>query len=164
MSNKTKTTNEIELNFEVTDLVGLLEKLQKQNTETTLSIKFHYFESATDKSFYIRTEEIKQGKRLSKKLTIKYNFNNDSEKGLNKRTEMSTDIKDVDYFIKFFTIIGLQYLGSKTKIRHHFEISGLDITVDEWDTKELGNRLEIEGQDIKKIMKFKNRLIRYIKK
>jgi len=76
---------------------------------------------------------------------------------------MSIEIKNVRYYIKFFKIIGLEYLGSKNKKRHVFEINDLEVTVDEWNTKKLGNRLEIEGLDTKKIMKFKKEILSYIK-
>ena len=163
MKKQTKTVNEIELNFEITDLDGLLKQLKSQSKETTFTVKFHYFESFTDKSFYIRTEEIECDGSSNKKLTIKYNFNDDSNNGLKRRAEMSTEICDVDYFIKFFSVIGLQYLGSKAKTRHHFNIDNLEVTVDEWNTKELGNRLEIEGHDENKIIAFKDELIKFIK-
>ena len=76
---------------------------------------------------------------------------------------MSVEIDDVDFYIKFFKIMGLEYLGSKSKTRHHFDIDNLKITIDEWNTKELGNRLEIEGLDINKIMEFKKKISSYIK-
>lgn len=162
MKKNKKTIKEIELNLIVKDLNGLLNFLKKKSKDSISNIKFHYFESPDDKSFYIRTEEKRAGDSLKKLLTIKYNFDDDKITSLNKREEMSVEIKDVDYYIKFFKIIGLEYLGSKTKKRHLFSVDGLEITIDEWDAKELGNRLEIEGLDIEKIMKFKKEIDLYI--
>lgn len=163
MNKRTKVIKEIELNFPVKDSEGLLNFLRQKGQESILNIKFHYFESPTDKSFYIRTEERGAENSSKKFLTIKYNINDDKVSGLNKRKEMSIEIKDIDYYLKFFKIIGLEYLGSKTKKRHLFEIDGMKVTLDEWNTEELGNRLEIEGLNIEKIREFKKEIILYIK-
>jgi len=151
---------EIEMNFKVTNKKGLLRFLRKQANEKVSKIKMTYFDRKNDDSFYIRIEEIKDNNKEKKFLTAKGEFKN--ENGINKKEEISIPItQDIQQYINFLLMIGMKLEGSKQKIRHYFKIDGLDITLDEWGTKELGDRLEIEGKSEEKIKQFSQKIIQF---
>jgi len=55
----------------------------------------------------------------------------------------------------------MELRDSKSKIRHHFHIDDLEITLDEWNVEDLGNRLEIEGLDESKVKEFASKIVQY---
>lgn len=153
---------EIEMNFKVKDKKGLLSYLHQQAKETTSHIKMTYLGLKNDDSFYIRIEEIEDDGGKKKYLTAKGNFR--SENGINQRKEISLPIsRDIQQYTDFLLLIGMELRDSKGKIRHKFAIGGLDVTLDEWDVEELGDRLEIEGKSEEKIKKFAQSIIEFCK-
>lgn len=160
---KENIVQEMEFNFTVTDKDSLLHQLRKENKEEILIISHHYFESNADPSFYVRTEEIEKKQKKIKRLTLKYNINDNKKTGINCRSELSINITDIEPFIKLFKIIGLKYRGSKSKKRHLFRVGKVQVTLDEWNDSNLGDRLEIEGPSLKSLLKTKESIIRFIK-
>lgn len=145
--------NEIEMNFKIIDKDGLLNYLQSLSKKKTQNIKMTYLGKPGDGSFYIRIEEISDENGDRKVLTAKGNFV--SADGINQRKEISIPITEApEKYIEFLTLIGMEMRDSKSKTRHHFHIDDLEVTVDEWNVEELGNRLEIEGIDESKVKEF----------
>lgn len=152
--------NEIEMNFKIIDKDGLLKYLRSLTGEKTQNIKMTYLGKHADDSFYIRIEEISDESGDKKVLTAKGNFV--STDGVNQRKEISIPITEAsEKYIEFLTLIGMKLRDSKSKIRHHFHINDLEITVDEWNVEELGNRLEIEGLDESKVKEFAVKVVQY---
>ncbi len=152
--------NEIEMNFKIIDKDGLLKYLRSLTSEKTQNIKMTYLGKHGDDSFYIRIEEISDENGDRKVLTAKGNFV--STDGVNQRKEVSISITEVpEKYIEFLTLIGMELRDSKSKIRHHFHVDGLEITIDEWNVEELGNRLEIEGLDESKVKELASKLVQY---
>ena len=153
-------TQEIEMNFKVTNKKGLLAFLRRRADEKVSEIKMTYFDRKNDDSFYIRIEEIKENGRERRFLTAKGGFG--SENGINKKKEVSIPITEgTQQYIDFLLIVGMKPDGSKQKIRHYFKIDGLEITLDEWNVEELGDRLEIEGKSENKIKQFSRRVVQF---
>ncbi|MBP8591531.1 hypothetical protein KBI33_03680 [Candidatus Shapirobacteria bacterium] len=153
-------TQEIEMNFKITNKKDLLTFLRRWANEKVSEIKMTYFDRKDDDSFYIRIEEIKENNKERKFLTAKGEFR--SENGINKKKEVSIPITgNIQQYIDFLLMIGMRSDGAKQKIRHYFKINGLDITLDEWNVEELGDRLEIEGKSEKKIKQFAQRIIQF---
>ena len=151
---------EIEMNFKVKDKNGLLDFLRGQAKEKVSEIKMTYLGKKNDDSFYIRIEEIKDELGERKFLTAKGNFK--SEGGINQRKEITLPVTDEPQkYIEFLQVIGMELRDSKQKIRHQFEIDGLDVTVDEWNVEELGNRLEIEGDSEDKVKQFSEKVTQF---
>jgi len=151
---------EIEMNFIVKDKKGLLAFLKSQAEEVLSDIKMTYFERKSDASFYIRIEEIESNGEKRNFLTAKGNFKN--EGGVNQRKEISLPLGDSSQkYVDFLTLIGMEPKGSKQKIRHHFDIDDLEVTLDEWKVADLGDRLEIEGQSEETIKAFSKRIIKF---
>jgi adenylate cyclase class IV len=152
--------NEIEMNFKIIDKDGLLNYLRSLAGEKTQNIKMTYLGKHGEDSFYIRIEEISDENGDKKVLTAKGNFV--STDGINQRKEVSIPIAESpEKYIEFLTLIGMELRDSKSKIRHFFHIDDLDITIDEWNVEELGNRLEIEGVDESKVKEFASKLVQY---
>ena len=152
--------NEIEMNFKIIDKDGLLNYLRSLAGEKTQNIKMTYLGKHGEDSFYIRIEEISDENGDKKVLTTKGNFV--SIDGINQRKEVSIPIAESpEKYIEFLTLIGMELRDSKSKIRHFFHIDNLDITIDEWNVEELGNRLEIEGVDESKVKEFASKLVQY---
>ncbi len=152
--------NEIEMNFKIIDKDGLLNYLRSLAGEKTQNIKMTYLGKHGEDSFYIRIEEISDKNGDKKVLTAKGNFF--STDGINQRKEVSIPIAESpEKYIEFLTLIGMELRDSKSKIRHFFHIDDLDITIDEWNVEELGNRLEIEGVDESKVKEFASKLVQY---
>lgn len=152
--------NEIEMNFKIIDKDGLLKYLRSLTSEKTQNIKMTYLGKHGDDSFYIRIEEISDENGDQKVLTAKGNFL--STDGVNQRKEISIPITETpEKYIEFLTLIGMELRDSKSKIRHHFHVDDLEITIDEWNVEELGNRLEIEGLDESKVKEFASKLTQY---
>ncbi len=153
-------TQEIEMNFKVTNKKGLLTFLRRWADEKVSEIKMIYFDRKNDDSFYIRIEEIKENDRERRFLTAKGGFRSENE--INKKKEVSIPItEDTQQYIDFLLIVGMKSDGSKQKIRHYFKIDGLDITLDEWNVEELGDRLEIEGKSESKIKQFSRKIVQF---
>lgn len=153
-------SQEIEMNFKVKDKNGLLAFLKNLANETTSEIKMTYLGKKDDESFYIRIEEIKDASGNKKVLTAKGNFT--SENGINQRKEISLSItENPEKYIDFLTLIGMELRDSKEKVRHQFNIEGLDITLDEWSVEELGDRLEIEGSSEEKVKEFSEKILQF---
>lgn len=152
--------NEIEMNFKIIDKYGLLNYLQSLSKEKTQNIKMTYLGKHGDDSFYIRIEEISDENGDRKVLAAKGNFI--STGGVNQRKEISIPIMEApEKYIEFLTLIGMEFRDSKSKIRHHFHVDDLEITIDEWNVEELGNRLEIEGLDESKVKEFAVKVVQY---
>lgn len=152
--------NEIEMNFNIIDKDGLLKYLRSLTGEKTQNIKMTYMGKPGDDNFYIRIEEISDENGDRKVLTAKGNFV--STNGVNQRKEVSIPINESpEKYIEFLTLIGMELRDSKSKIRHHFHINDLDVTIDEWNVEELGNRLEIEGSDESKVREFVEKVVQY---
>ena len=152
--------NEIEMNFKVIDKEGLLVFLKSLGEEKTQNIKMTYLGKHGDESFYIRIEEISDENGDNKVLTAKGNFV--SSDGVNQRKEVSIPITfSSEQYIEFLTLIGMELRDSKSKIRHHFHVDDIEITLDEWDTEDLGNRVEIEGLNESKVKEFANKIVKY---
>lgn len=152
--------NEIEMNFKIIDKDGLLNYLRSLAGEKTQNIKMTYLGKHGEDSFYIRIEEISDENGDKKVLTAKGNFV--STDGINQRKEVSIPIAESpEKYIEFLTLIGMELRDSKSKIRHFFHIDDLDITIDEWNVAELGDRLEIEGTNDLKIRDFANKLTKF---
>lgn len=148
---------EIEMNFIVKDKNGLLAFLKSQGKETLSEIKMTYLGKSADDSFYIRIEEIKDDKGERKFLTAKGNFK--SENGVNQRKEVTLPLEeDPQKYVEFFTLIGMELSDSKQKVRHQFLIDNLQITLDEWNVVELGDRLEIEGESDELVKAFSEKI------
>ncbi|KUK82908.1 MAG: hypothetical protein XD98_0475 [Microgenomates bacterium 39_6] len=153
-------TQEIEMNFKVTNKKGLLAFLRRWAKEKVSEIKMTYFNRKDDDSFYIRIEEIKENDKKRMFLTAKGGFEN--EDGINKKKEVSIPITgNIQQYIDFLLLVGMKPDGSKQKIRHYFKIDGLEITFDEWNVEELGDRLEIEGKSKDKIKQFSQKIVRF---
>jgi len=160
MYNKPNMANEIEMNFKVTNKEGLLVFLKSLGEEKTQDIKMTYLGKQGDESFYIRIEEISDENGDKKVLTAKGNFV--SNDGVNQRKEVSIPItSSPEQYIEFLALIGMELRDSKSKIRHHFHIDDLEITLDEWNVEDLGNRLEIEGLDESKVKEFASKIVQY---
>lgn len=152
--------NEIEMNFKIIDKDGLLKYLRSLTNEKTQNIKMTYLGKHGDDSFYIRIEEILDENGNRKVLTAKGNFV--STGGVNQRKEISIPITEApEKYIEFLTLIGIELRDSKSKIRHHFHVDDLEITIDEWNVEELGNRLEIEGLEESKVKEFAVKVVQY---
>lgn len=152
--------NEIEMNFRIVDKDGLLRYLRSLTSKKTQNIKMTYLGKHGDDSFYIRIEEISDENGDKKVLTAKSNFV--SADGVNQRKEISIPITETpEKYIEFLTLIGMELRDSKSKIRHHFHVDDLEITIDEWNVEELGNRLEIEGADEAKVKEFASKVVQY---
>ncbi len=152
--------NEIEMNFKIVDKDGLLNYLRSLADEKTQNIKMTYLGKHGDDSFYIRIEEISDENGDRVVLTAKGNFV--STDGINQRKEVSIPISEPpEKYIEFLTLIGMELRDSKSKIRHLFRINDLDITIDEWNVEELGNRLEVEGLDESKVKEFASKVHQY---
>lgn len=152
--------NEIEMNFKIINKGGLLSYLRSLVPEKTQNIKMTYLGKHGDDSFYIRIEEISDKNSDKKILTAKGNFV--SADGINQRKEISILITESpEKYIDFLTLIGMELRDSKSKIRHYFHIEDLDITIDEWNVIELGDRLEIEGLDKQKVKEFSLKVIQF---
>lgn len=152
--------NEIEMNFKIINKDGLLSYLRSLVPEKTQNIKMTYLGKHGDDSFYIRIEEISDENGDNKILTAKGNFV--SNDGINQRKEVSILITESpEKYIDFLTLIGMELRDSKSKIRHYFHIEDLDITIDEWNVTELGNRLEIEGLNEQKVKEFSLKIIQF---
>lgn len=152
--------NEIEMNFKVVDKEGLLAFLKSLVEEKTQNIKMTYLGKHGDESFYVRIEEISDEDGDKKVLTAKGNFV--STDGINQRKEVSIPItSSPEQYIEFLTLIGMELRDSKSKIRHHFHIDELEVTLDEWDVEDLGNRIEIESLDESKVKEFAGKIIQY---
>lgn len=153
-------TNEIEMNFKVINKESLLTLLRSLGEEKTQKIKMTYLGRHEDESFYIRIEEISDGNGDKKVLTAKGNFV--SVNGVNQRKEVSVPVTETpERYIEFLILIGMELRDSKSKIRHHFHINDLEITLDEWNVTELGDRLEIEGMDESKVKKFAAKIVQF---
>ena len=152
--------NEIEMNFKIIDKDGLLNYLRSLASEKTQNIKMTYLGKHGDDSFYIRIEEISDESGDRKVLTAKGNFV--STDGVYQRKEISIPITEApEKYIEFLTLIGIELRDSKSKIRHHFHVDDLEITIDEWNVEELGNRLEIEGLEESKVKEFAVKVVQY---
>ena len=157
----THDSNEIELNLIVVDKENLLRYLKQQGKEEVAETKLTYFRREDDKSFYVRIEEIQnqQGEK-SKTLTAKGNFKSDNK--INRRTETSLPIYgNIQPYIDFLLLTGLEQRDTKEKVRHSFSIGELVVTLDEWSDDELGNRLEIEGKDGEQVEEFATKIIQF---
>ena len=151
---------EIEMNLKIVDKKGLLNYLRSWSEEKIQKIKMTYLGKEDDESFYIRIEEIQEKNETKKVLTAKGNFL--STDGVNQRKEISIPIlESTEKYIEFLLLIGMSRRDSKSKIRHVFEVGELDVIVDEWDVKELGDRLEIEGEDKSKVKELASKLSQY---
>lgn len=151
---------EIEMNFRVKDKDGLLAFLRQQAEEKTSDIKMTYLGKKNDDNFYIRIEEIRDDSGEKKFLTAKGNFKN--EGGINQRKEITLPVtEEPQKYIDFLLLIGMQLRDSKQKVRHQFAMDGLDVTLDEWNVKELGDRLEIEGTSQDKVKEFSEKIIKF---
>lgn len=152
--------NEIEMNFEVKDKVALLVFLKSLAGEKIQNIKMTYLGKHGDDSFYIRIEEISDEDSNKKILTAKGNFV--SSDGVNQRKEVSISISGLpEQYIDFLTLIGMELRDSKSKVRHSFKINNLDVTLDEWDVEELGDRLEIEGKSEMEVKAFAEKVVQF---
>lgn len=152
--------NEIEINFKVVNKKGLLAFLLSLGNEKIQNIKMTYLGKQGDESFYIRIEEISDENGEKKVLTAKGSFV--TTDGVNQRKEVSISISESpEKYIEFLTLIGMELRDSKSKVRHFFRIDDLDITVDEWDVTELGDRLEIEGSEESKVKEFATKIIQF---
>jgi len=153
---------ELEINYKIKDTDGLLADLRKcaDGQELVQKITMTYFESPTDKSFYVRIEEIEVGGNQEKRLTYKHNFMH--KDGLKKCDEHSVSIDNKEFYTNFLQIVGLELINEKSKIRHMFDIDGLTVTVDRWDREDMGDHLEIEGSDEKAIKKLAKGLARFL--
>jgi adenylate cyclase class IV len=152
--------NEIEMNFVVKDKNGLLTHLRTLATETTSEITMTYLGKSGDKNFYIRIEEIKDANGERKFLTGKGNFK--SVDGINQRKEITLAItENPKKYVEFLQLIRMELRDSKSKVRHLFKIDGLEVTLDEWNVAELGDRLEIEGESADKVKDFSNTIMQY---
>lgn len=150
-------SQEIEMNFIVKDKAGLPAFLKSLAKEHLSEIKMTYFERKGDDSFYVRIEEVKDSHEERKFLTVKGDFK--SEGGVNRRKEVTLPIgRDPQKYVEFLILIGMGLKGNKRKIRHHFDIDGLEVTLDEWNVTELGDRLEIEGESEESIKTFADRI------
>lgn len=150
-------SQEIEMNFIVKDKKGLLSFLKKLGKEHLSEIKMTYFERGGDDSFYVRIEEVKDSQGAREFLTAKGDFEN--EGGVNRRKEVVLPIGgDFQKYVEFIALIGMELKGSKQKVRHRFDIDSLEITLDEWNVVELGDRLEIEGESEESIKIFSDRI------
>lgn len=151
---------EIEMNFKVKDKEGLLAFLRGQSKEVVSEIKMTYLGKEGDDNFYIRIEEIKDDSGEKKFLTAKGSFK--SEGGINQRKEITLPVTDdPQKYIDFLQLIGMKLRDSKQKVRHQFEIDGLDITIDEWNVEDLGDRLEIEGESEDKVKQFSEKITQF---
>jgi len=152
--------NEVEMNFKIINKDGLLNYLRTLVTEKTQNIKMTYLGKHGDESFYIRIEEISDKNGDKKVLTAKGSFV--TTDGVNQRKEVSIPISESpEKYVEFLTLIGMELRDSKSKVRHFFHIDDLDITIDEWNVAELGNRLEIEGLEEGKVKEFATKVIQY---
>lgn len=152
--------NEIEMNFKIIDRDGLLNYLRSLAEENTQKIKMTYLSKHGDDSFYIRIEEISDEKGDKKVLTAKGSFT--TTDGVNQRKEVSIPIlESPEKYIEFLTLIGMELRDSKSKVRHHFHINNLEVTVDEWDVAELGDRLEVEGLDGSIVKEFAAKIVQF---
>lgn len=153
---------ETEMNLIITDKSGLLEFLKAQADVKRSQIQFDYYGKPGDKSFYVRVEQRTDAAgTVTRFVTAKGSFV--SNDGINQRKEVTLAVPDnaVSDYRDFLELVQLQSRDTKTKTRHAFDIDGLDVTVDEWDTPELGDRLEIEGTDMAKIKDFASRVSAY---
>lgn len=151
---------EIEMNFKVKDKAGLLGFLKNQAEEQVSEIKMTYLGKRDDDNFYVRIEEIKDESGERKFLTVKGNFK--SEGGVNQRKEITLPItEEPQKYIDFLLLIGMELRDSKQKVHHQFKIDGLDITLDEWNVVELGDRLEIEGDSEEQVRRFSEKIIQF---
>lgn len=158
--NQSIMANEIEMNFKVLDKQGLLTFLKSLGDEKTQNIKMTYLGKHGDESFYIRIEEISDENGEKKVLTAKGNFV--TTDGINQRKEISIPIlESPDKYIEFLILISMELRDSKSKVRHLFHVDDLDITIDEWDVAELGDRLEIEGLNESKVKEFVSKIIQF---
>lgn len=152
--------NELEMNFKVIDKIGLLTFLRTFGQEKISNITMTYFGKSGENSFYVRIEEISDENGNKKVLTAKGNFV--TTDGVNQRKEVTIPISESsEKYIEFLTLIGIELRDSKSKIRHHFHISDLNITLDEWNASELGDRLEIEGLAEEKVKEFSSKVIQF---
>lgn len=152
--------NEIEMNFKIINKDGLLSYLRSLTSEKSQKIKMTYLGKQDDESFYIRIEEISDENGEKKVLTAKGNFV--TTDGINQRKEVSIPIlESPDKYIEFLTLISMKLRDSKSKVRHLFHVDDLDITIDEWDVAELGDRLEIEGLNESKVKEFVSKIIQF---
>lgn len=156
-----KAIDEKEINLTVNNLDGLLDFLRSKASEKIVKKSNIYFESKIDKSYFLRLENIETESENRKALTIKYGFNDD-DSGMNRRKEMTTPVEDLSFYETMFEVMGLKCESRKSKIRHTFEINGLDISVDEWIDSELGNHVEIEGDNEEEIWKFKEQIDAFV--
>lgn len=153
--------NEIEMNFKVLNKKGLLLFLSKLAEEKVQDITITNLGKKDDKSFYIRIEEISDSQGARKFLTAKGSFV--SKDGVNERKEITLSITDKPQsYIDFLTLIGMELRDTKKKIRHHFNIDNLDITLDEWNVTELGDRVEIEGPNADDVKAFSAKISDFI--
>lgn len=152
--------NEIEMNFVVKDKNGLLAFLKELGQETLSQITMTYLGKSGDESFYIRIEEIEKEGNITNFLTAKGSFKSDA--GVNQRKEVTLPINDdKQKYIEFLQLIGMELRDTKIKTRHMFKIEDLEITLDEWNVAELGDRLEIEGVSEDKIRSFSAKLLQF---
>lgn len=158
--NQNNMAKEIEMNFRIIDKDALLIYLQSLAQEKIQNIKMTYLGKQGDDSFYIRIEEISDEIGNKTVLTAKGNFV--SIDGVNQRKEISIPITESkEKYIEFLTLTGMELRDSKSKIRHHFHFDDLEVTVDEWNVSELGDRLEIEGIDEPKVKEFASKVVQY---
>ena len=150
---------ETEMNLIVRDKPGLLKFLTELAEVRTSRIAFNYYGKPEDATFYVRIEQREDSSGIvTRFVTAKGSFVSDD--GINQRKEVTLTIpEDADDDYKaFLEVVGLKPRDIKTKTRHAFKINDLDVTLDEWDTSELGDRLEIEGSDITAIQEFASKL------
>jgi len=152
---------ELEINFKIKDLAGLIVELRRMadGQETVQEIKMTYFESPTDKSFYVRIEEIEIRGKKNLFLTYKCNFAREGD--LKKCHEDTVEISRRDFYLNFLQTIGLELINEKTKTRHLFHVDNLTVTVDEWHWGDMGDHLEIEGSDDIEIRRLAQKLKKY---
>lgn len=152
--------NENEMNLKVLDKEGLLQFLRSLGTETISKVKMTYLGKPKDDSFYIRIEEISDADGNKKFLTAKGGFKTVNDVNERKEVTIPFSVSPKQY-LDFLTLIGMELRDSKLKIRHHFHIDDLEITLDEWNVAQLGDRLEIEGVNESKVKEFASRIVNY---
>jgi adenylate cyclase class IV len=146
---------EKEINLKINNFNWLLNYLNSIVLHIDSKIIFHYF-NTEGVNYYIRLEEQDKWNFITIKTFNKWN---DLVK---TRTEITTNIHNIEDFIEILKIIWLEYSWVKSKIRYEYKIDNLIIDIDQWYLwkfeEYIESRCEIEWDNIDEILKFVDKI------